>query len=693
MCGIIGFFHQKEAFSRMQKGLEIMHDRGKDGSGYYDGKVQYADSPAKLLLSIAENIIGHNLHAIVHTVPQPLASQRAALVSNCEIYNWKELAKEHKIRAKNDSELLFKLLKTLGMKKTLPLLRGVYAFAYWNENTVFLARDILGVKPLWYNIEGKKLSFSSEKKALGDAEELNPRQILEYSVKTGNIRFIERTFFSLGKKIQGDVLAQLEKNIIEAVRIRIPERKFGLLFSGGLDSVLLAKILKDLKQDFTCYIAATSKNSPDLIAAEEAAKVLGLPLQPIIVSEEETKEYLKILVPLIEDSNVIKVGVALPLYIASTIAKKERNKVIFSGSGADEVFGGYNRYKMGEISRLNQDCYSDLLKIYEKNCYRDDVITMHNNLELRVPFLDKELVAFALAIPPELKIKNGEEKYILRQVALHLGIPEKISARKKKAAQYGSGFDQALEKLAKKEKKSKSKYLEQFYPKRNVRLGALISGGKDSLYAAYTMQKQNYAITCAISIKSANPHSYMFHTPNIHLVDLQAEAMGIPLIVAETKGEKEKELKDLEKALKEAKEKYQIEGIVSGALYSNYQRERLEKAAEKIGLKVFSPLWHIDQEQEVRQLIREGFEIVLSSVAAEGLDKSWLGRVLTEKDVDRLVALQKKVGLNVAGEGGEYESLVLSCPLFKKIIVIEESEILIENQNIAKLVVKKAKIL
>src|SRR3989338_3698156 len=145
--------------------------------------------------------------------------------------------------------------------------------------------------------------------------------------------------------------------------------------------------------------------------------------------------------------------------------------------------------------------------------------------------------------------------------------------------------------------------------------------------------------------------------------------------------------------LQKQKGKYQIEGIVSGALYSNYQRERLEKAAEKIGLKVFSPLWHIDQEQEVRQLIREGFEIVLSSVAAEGLDKSWLGRVLTEKDVDRLVALQKKVGLNVAGEGGEYESLVLSCPLFKKIIVIEESEILIENQNIAKLVVKKAKIL
>jgi asparagine synthase (glutamine-hydrolysing) len=178
----------------------------------------------------------------------------------------------------------------------------------------------------------------------------------------------------------------------------------------------------------------------------------------------------------------------------------------------------------------------------------------------------------------------------------------------------------------------------------------------------------------------------MFHTPNIHLVDLQTEAMGIPLVVVETKGEKEKELKDLEKALKEAKEKYKIEGIVSGALYSSYQRERLEKAAEKFGLKVFSPLWHIDQEQEVRQLLREGFEIVLSSVAAEGLDKSWLGRVLTEKDVDRLVVLHKKYGLNISGEGGEYESLVLYCPLFKKKIIIEEFEVVEEDKKVPSMI-------
>lgn len=676
----------------MQKGLEIMQERGRDGSGYYDGKVFYAGSPKELKASASEHIIGHNLHAIVHTIPQPLLSHSAAFVSNCEIYNWKELAKEYGISAKNDSDLLLKLIQKKGVKKTLPLLRGVYAFAYWERDTVYLARDILGVKPLWYQHEGKTLSFSSEKKAIGEGEELNPRQILEYSIKSGKVTFHERAFFILGKNIQKDVLQKLESLLVEAVRIRIPERTFGLLFSGGIDSVLIAKILKDLKQEFICYTAATGKDSPDLLAAKEAAKILGLELKTIILSEEETKKHLEKLVPLIEDSNVVKVGVALPLYIASIMAKNDGNKVIFSGSGADEVFGGYNRYKAGDIARLNQECYSDLLKIYEKNCYRDDVITMHNNLELRVPFLDKELVSFALNIPPEMKIKNGEEKYILRELALHLGIPQKIALRKKKAAQYGSGFDQTLEKLAKKEKKTKSAYLKQFYPKKNVRLGALLSGGKDSLYAAYTMQKQNYEIACAISIKSTNPHSYMFHTPNIHLVDLQAEAMGIPLVVVQTQGEKEKELKDLEKALEEAKEKYHIEGIVSGALYSSYQRERLEKAAEKFGLKVFSPLWHIDQEQEVRQLIREGFVIILSSVSAEGLDKSWLGRVLTDKDVDRLVVLHKKFGLNIAFEGGEAESFVLWCPLFTKHILIEKAILLEEDHHTAKYIVEKARL-
>lgn len=692
MCGIIGVFQRADAFQVVRTGLEIVAERGKDGCGYYDGTMQYAKTANELPSSSAQKILGHTLHAIVEFVPQPIKDEDGVIAVNGEIYNWKELADEYKITARNDSVLLLKLLNKLGIAKSLERVRGVYAFAYWKGNILYLARDILGVKPLWFSHEGKALLFCSEKKGIErcavHVEELNPRQILVYDCKKGDSKSLKRQFFARAPEVNANVREELKKLFEDAVRVRVPEKKFGLLFSGGIDSVLVAKILKDMGKDFTCYTAAASEDAPDLVSAKEVAKILGLKLKYKVVTREETEAYLRKIVPLIEDNNVVKVGVALPLYIASELAKIDGNRVIFSGAGADELFGGYHRYKINDLRKLNHDCYSDLLKIYERNTYRDDVITMNNNLELRVPFLDKDLVAFALRIAPELKIKDAVEKYILRELAISLGIPKEFAYRKKKAAQYGSGFDKVIEKLAK--EKSKSLYLKQFYHKGNVRLGALVSSGKDSWFAAYTMHKQNYDLACIITLKSKNQASYMFHTPNVDVVKLQAEAADIPLIMHETMGEKEEELKDLEEAMRIAKEKYKIEGIVSGALYSNYQRERIEKIADKLGLKIFAPLWHIDQEYEMRELLRQGFRIILSSVAAEGFDTSWLGRVLTEKDVDKLVMLQKKSGLNIAFEGGEAESLVLDCPLFKKRIVLKETEISEEETHTAQIIVKKA---
>ncbi len=343
---------------------------------------------------------------------------------------------------------------------------------------------------------------------------------------------------------------------------------------------------------------------------------------------------------------------------------------------------------MDDIRKLNKDCYSDILKIYERNCYRDDVVTMNNNLELRVPFLDTKLVGYALPVNPELKIKDGVEKFILRQLAKELNIPGHLAERKKKAAQYGSGFDKALEKVAKPLKKSA--YLKKFYNSGNVKLGALISSGKDGWYAAHVMAKQNYELGCIITMKSTNPSSYMFHTPNVHLVELQAEAANLPLIIEDTDGEKEHELQDLERAIQRAKDEHQIEGIITGALYSNYQRERVEKIADKLGLKIFAPLWHINQEEEMRQLLQEDFSIVLSSIAADGLNKTWLGREITAEDVDKLQQLHAKIGFNVAGEGGEYESLVLDCPLFEKKVVFQASSIKEENEFTAQLLITQA---
>ncbi|MFH1133744.1 MAG: diphthine--ammonia ligase [Nanoarchaeota archaeon] len=223
-----------------------------------------------------------------------------------------------------------------------------------------------------------------------------------------------------------------------------------------------------------------------------------------------------------------------------------------------------------------------------------------------------------------------------------------------------------------------------------MRLGALISSGKDSLFAVHLLKRQGHEIACALSMQSSNPDSYMFHTPDVHLVALQAEAMGVPLFSAMTLGEKEKELADLKALLKKAKDTYKIGGVCTGALFSEYQKSRIDKLCKELGLESLAPLWHMDQEQELRSLLKAGFRIMFTAVAAEGLDSSWLGREITEKDVDRLVALKEKFGINVAGEGGEYESLVLECPLFSRRIAILKSEVFSEDFRTARLAIKEA---
>jgi asparagine synthase (glutamine-hydrolysing) len=213
-----------------------------------------------------------------------------------------------------------------------------------------------------------------------------------------------------------------------------------------------------------------------------------------------------------------------------------------------------------------------------------------------------------------------------------------------------------------------------------MKLGVLFSGGKDSTYAAYLMSKK-HEISCLITVYSENEYSYMFHTPAITKVKMQASAMEVPLVEVKTKGVKEDELKDLEKVILIAKKKYRIEGIVTGAVASVYQASRIQKICDKLKLKVFNPLWHKNQVELLNELIKNKFEVVIVGVAAEGLDGRWLGRKIDKKFISDIEVLNKKVGLNVAGEGGEFESLVLNCPLFKKKLEIIGKKIVKDDGN------------
>ncbi|RLJ04930.1 MAG: diphthine--ammonia ligase [Candidatus Aenigmatarchaeota archaeon] len=204
---------------------------------------------------------------------------------------------------------------------------------------------------------------------------------------------------------------------------------------------------------------------------------------------------------------------------------------------------------------------------------------------------------------------------------------------------------------------------------------ALFSGGKDSTYASYLAKKQGHNIKYLVSIISENPDSYMFHTPNILLAEKQAEAMNIPIILKSTKGEKEKELLDLESAIGLAiKRNHSISGIVCGAVASEYQRSRVAAIADKFSIALLSPLWHKDPEKLLTDMITAGFKIIITSVSAQGLDKSWLGRIIDKRAVKDLAILNKEYGIHILAEGGEYETFVLDCPLFNKRIEIEKAE-------------------
>ncbi|RLG12435.1 diphthine--ammonia ligase [Candidatus Pacearchaeota archaeon] len=199
-----------------------------------------------------------------------------------------------------------------------------------------------------------------------------------------------------------------------------------------------------------------------------------------------------------------------------------------------------------------------------------------------------------------------------------------------------------------------------------MRLGVLFSGGKDSCYSAYLAKKQGNELICLISIISENPDSFMFHTPNIKKTKKQAELMNIPLLIEKTKGKKEIELRDLERAIKKAKQKYQLQGIVTGALYSNYQASRIQKICDKLNLKTINPLWHKNEIKYLKELIKNKFKVMIIGVAAYPLDKTWLGRLIDEKFIQEAKKLQEKYEIHPAGEGGEFETFVLDCPLFSR---------------------------
>lgn len=196
-----------------------------------------------------------------------------------------------------------------------------------------------------------------------------------------------------------------------------------------------------------------------------------------------------------------------------------------------------------------------------------------------------------------------------------------------------------------------------------------MSGGKDSTAALHDVWEE-HEVAVGVALEPANEASYMFHPYNLDLVTLQARSIGIPLVRQPTAGEKEAELADLERALRNVRDERGVEGVVAGALESVYQKERLERVANDLGLAVVTPLWHGNVEQYMERIVRE-FDVRIVGVAAAGLDASVLGWRIDQETLQHLRAVREEHGIHLAGEGGEYETLVCDAPLFEQSIVID----------------------
>ena len=206
-----------------------------------------------------------------------------------------------------------------------------------------------------------------------------------------------------------------------------------------------------------------------------------------------------------------------------------------------------------------------------------------------------------------------------------------------------------------------------------MKLACLFSGGKDSTYAIHLAKKQGHDVVCLLSIFPKSEESHLLHHPNLRWTKLQSESMNIPqLTIISNSNETSDELIVMEKLLQNAKEQFQIDGLVHGGIKSKFQKEKFETLCLTLNLVSIAPLWGTDPKEYMNQLLDSNFYFMMITVSSDGLDEQWLGKLISKSDIEVLNNLSDKFGFNLNFEGGESETFVIDCPLFSNPIKINK---------------------
>jgi len=505
MCGIVGILSKSDRNVTPLIGtmLSCMKNRGPDGMGLAtENQILYSDTFDNVLFSKVDGhaVLGHSRLAIVGgpcgSQPFTSCNKKLLLEHNGEIYNYKEIRKnlsavQHSFYNSTDSEVIVNLLedqyeKTQGnlveaIKRTVAQLDGIYILVVREQSTgkIVIVRDGIGVRQIYYGENKDFIAFASEKKALwevnifDDIQRLLPGYALAISPQNGIPNFnkdlipitintkksISEKYPILYKDLDSAVNAYSD-TLFKSMKKRVGDfKKIGIVFSGGIDSVIVAHLAKQMVPEVICYTSGI-KDSNDITNSLSIGNSLDLKLEVNELSEQDVENIIPQIINIIEDDNMGQIEVAIPIYGAVNLAHKQGIRVMLTGQGADELFGGYSWYskivKKYGYEKIRDYMIEDLKLLYKETLEREDKITMSQSIELREPFLDTDLIDTVLRIDPRLNIQNNGNNYdnlgkrVHRKLAEKIGIPKEIAYRIKEAAQHGSGIHNTIDLIARK---------------------------------------------------------------------------------------------------------------------------------------------------------------------------------------------------------------------------------------------------
>ena len=248
-----------------------------------------------------------------------------------------------------------------------------------------------------------------------------------------------------------------KRRIKEAIEKAVVSRtknigKFGILFSGGVDSTLIAFLCKKYNLNFTCYTIGV-ENSQDVEYAKIISKKYNLDLKYKILSLEEFEKVINETIKILNSKDIVWVSVGSVVYATARLALQDDVKILFGGLGTEEIFAGYQRHEEAlamSFEELNKECWNGLKNMWQRDLLRDFKIAKHLGVELRAPYMDENVIKAAMNTHPMYKIDKNNKKIILREIAEDFGLDKEFAWRKKKAAQYGSNFIRGMDKIAKK---------------------------------------------------------------------------------------------------------------------------------------------------------------------------------------------------------------------------------------------------